>query len=41
MFENLLETSSINIATVRAMLQTNDRLRAIVFGKHSLNKDPL
>ncbi|MBE9143407.1 MAE_28990/MAE_18760 family HEPN-like nuclease [Planktothrix mougeotii] len=41
MFENLLETSSIKIATVRAMLQTNDKLRAIVFGKPSLNKDPL
>lgn len=32
MFDELIKTVSVKISTVRAMIKTNDRLRAIVFG---------
>jgi hypothetical protein len=41
MFDELLKTANLNIATVRRMIQTNDKLRGIVFGKDSLIRQKL
>lgn len=40
MFEELIEKASVKIATVRAIIKTNHRLRSIVF-RDSLNKQKL
>lgn len=41
MFDELLKTANLNIATVRRMIQTNDKLRGIVYGKDSLIRQKL
>ncbi len=41
MFDELIKTLIANIATIRAILQTNDRLRSIVFKKEGVNDDKL
>lgn len=41
MFDELLNTVNLNIATVRRMIQTNDKLRVIVFGKDSVIRQRL
>lgn len=41
MFNELLQTVSVSIATVRSILQTNDRLRRILFGQNSVTRQLL
>ncbi|HBB35653.1 MAG TPA: hypothetical protein DDZ80_10055 [Cyanobacteria bacterium UBA8803] len=41
MFDGIIETVNLNIATVRKTLQTNDKIRDIVFGKDSLIRQKL
>ncbi|MBD1929406.1 hypothetical protein H6F74_24645 [Trichocoleus sp. FACHB-90] len=41
MFDKLLKRVNLNIATVRRMIETNDKLKGIVFGKDSAIKQEL
>ena len=41
MFDELLKTVSVDIATVRAIIQTNEQLRIIIFSKASATKPEL
>lgn len=41
MFQELLNTVSLNISTVRSIIKTNDRLRKIAFGEGAVKKQEL
>jgi hypothetical protein len=41
MFERLLEIVKLDIATVRAIIQTNNKLRSTIFSQDNLNQQEL